>query len=116
MTFAEYEWFQEEMTLQMKNHAPVRREERDAFKQAILACKSAIHGMGPEFPNRFTGLISTQADIDQMVAALERIKEKSKSKTFKSKDARRAYLEGVTVCQDIISSLLPWTRKGNYGL
>lgn len=51
-----------------------------------------------------------------MVETLERIKEKSKNRTFKSKDARRAYQEGVTVCQDIISSLLPWTRRGNYGL
>lgn len=108
MTQFEYETIQSRLSLLPKKQNPYRnRSERDSYKQAILACKSAIHSLhryGPS-PGGFTTLPAGREELYQVIKVLDRVEANMKYKNLK-KEEKEAYLEGINDCRAVVSSIL----------
>jgi len=107
MTQFEYETIQSRLSLLPKKQNPYRnRSTRDAYKQAILACKSAIHslhryGSSPDG----AALPAEREELYQVIKVLDGVEANMKYKNLK-KEEKKAYLEGINDCRAAVSSIL----------
>lgn len=103
MTAEEYETLQAHLKrLPERKMSPYfNRAQRDAYKLAVNACKSALHQYGPSYPDQFTGLPITRAEFDGMVKSLDGVEANTRHKKL-TKDERIAYLAAITGCREVL--------------
>lgn len=104
MTWYEYELIQKKLS-SLKTHPYWNRAEREAFKQGILACKSAVHRYRRDNPDECEMFPEGGGNLADIIKVLDGIEANMKYKHLK-KEEREPYLAAINDCRSVVAQIL----------